>query len=151
MLLIIKSGIPFLKTLLKYSWFTILCSLLLHSKVIQLCMYVFFFLFFPILVYCRILNVGPCAIQELVMDRQVWHAAVHGVTKSLTQLSNWTELCYTREPGCLSSYSLHLLIPNSQFFLSHPPFLLASTNLFSMSVRLFLTNRNTFEREKRYS
>ena len=29
---------------------------------------------------------------ELVMDREAWHAAAHGVTKSWTQLSNWTEL-----------------------------------------------------------
>ena len=33
-------------------------------------------------------------LQELVMDREAWHATVHGVTKSWTQLSDWTELSH---------------------------------------------------------
>ena len=31
-------------------------------------------------------------LQELVMNREAWHAAIHGVTKSQTWLSDWTEL-----------------------------------------------------------
>ena len=31
-------------------------------------------------------------LRELVMDRETWHAAVHGVTKTQTRLSEWTEL-----------------------------------------------------------
>ena len=33
-------------------------------------------------------------LQELVMDRDAWHTAVHGVTKSRTWLSDWTELTF---------------------------------------------------------
>ena len=31
-------------------------------------------------------------LHEIVIDREAWHAAVHGVTKSQTRLSNWIEL-----------------------------------------------------------
>ena len=40
--------------------------------------------------YSMVMGLG--GLRQLVMDREAWHAAVHGVTKSQTWLSDWTEL-----------------------------------------------------------
>ena len=47
-------------------------------------------------------------LQEMVKDREAWNAAVHGVAKSWTQLSDWTAASGSRRPGGLPACSFWL-------------------------------------------
>ena len=59
-------------------------------------------------------------LQELVTDREAWHAAVHVVTKSRTQLSDWTKLnCVRTLPSTADKWRINLnlgLFSNSLLF-----------------------------------
>ena len=63
------------------------------------------------------MDVSLSELQEMVMDREAWHAMIHGVAKSRTQLSNWTELnwcwlCLLSLPPSTSMWCLELWQPS---------------------------------------
>ena len=51
-------------------------------------------------------------LQEMVMDKETWRAAVHGVAKSRTRLSNWTELNHTPIKKAYNFLNMYLFCIN---------------------------------------
>ena len=58
------------------------------------------------------MDVSLSELRELVMDREAWYAVIHGVEKSRTRLSNWTELnwykIYLHDPDNNNGVIIHL-------------------------------------------
>ena len=59
------------------------------------------------------IDMGLGGLQELVIDREAWSAAVHGVTKSQTWLSDWTELNKWKCPVFVFLYLTYLIKHNT--------------------------------------
>ena len=60
------------------------------------------------------MDMSSSKFQELVMDREAWRAAVHGVTKNGTQLRDWTELTDMTilQVSCFSQHFSFPWVPN---------------------------------------
>ena len=52
------------------------------------------------------MDMGLSGLRELVMDREAWHAAVHGIEKSRTRLSDWTAWLMVKNPFLATHFSI---------------------------------------------
>ena len=65
-----------------------------------------------------LMDMSLSTLRELVMNREAWHAAVHGVAKSWIRLSNWTE-CYIETVLFMRAIPILPFVKKGHFIISY--------------------------------
>ena len=91
-------------------------------------------------VHCCI-YVSLSELQELVMDREAWRAAIHGVSKSQTRLSDWSDLIWSdaflNHLRCVKLGYHFYLFPNFCFCVTDKGFCCVANSIFPKSLVTF--------------
>ena len=69
-------------------------------------------------------------LRDMVMNREAWRAAIHGVAKSPTRLSDWTELHYQMHSRVVADQSIYLKYPEAVSPLLESQFSCSSRHIF---------------------
>ena len=71
------------------------------------------------------MDISLSGLREFVMDREAWHAVIHGVAKSWTRLSDWTELNWWESIFGLYSFDAFVYLYTSIYYLDFCSFMIS--------------------------